>query len=125
MCINRHIYKVEGGSRAFFKGLQPALMGIIPSRAVYFVSYSQYKSFYNSICRVADSDQVHLLSAISTGITMSTITSPLWVIKTKMQLDTRAGKSSPIIHYVQSIWKRDGFRGFYRGLSASYAGNHV
>jgi len=65
--MNRHIYRVEGGCRAFFKGLQPALLGIIPSRAVYFVSYSQYKSLYNSICHVPDSDQVHLLSAISTG----------------------------------------------------------
>ena len=37
----------------------------------------------------------------------------------------RVGKSSPIIHYVQNIWKRDGFRGFYRGLSASYAGKCV
>ncbi|XP_065891484.1 solute carrier family 25 member 36-A-like [Dysidea avara] len=118
-----HIYRVEGGIMAFYKGLRPSLMGIIPARAVYFVSYSHYKQFYNRICRVPNSNKVHLLSAISTGLTMSTITSPLWVIKTKMQLDTRAGKSSPIIHYIQHIWRRDGFRGLYRGLTASYAGS--
>lgn len=62
-----HIYRVEGGLKAFFKGLRPALIGIIPSKAIYFLSYSKYKELFNRICLVPNGDQVHLLSAVSAG----------------------------------------------------------
>ena len=58
---------MEGGSKAFYKGLRPALIGIIPSKAIYFLSYSKYKEVFNIICRVPNGDQVHLLSAVSAG----------------------------------------------------------
>ena len=66
-CAYRHIYKVEGGSKAFFKGLRPALIGIVPTKAIYFLSYSKYKELFNQLCYVPNGDQVHLLSAVSAG----------------------------------------------------------
>ena len=53
--------------KAFFKGLRPALIGIVPSKAIYFLSYSKYKEMFNRVCRVPNSDRVHLLSAVSAG----------------------------------------------------------
>ncbi|XP_065891482.1 solute carrier family 25 member 36-like [Dysidea avara] len=117
-----HIYTAEGGLKAFYKGLRPALIGIIPGKAIYFLSYSKYKELFNRICCTPNSDQVHLLSAVSAGATMSTITSPIWVIKTRVQLDTGHNRIGSIAYHIQRIWHRDGFKGFYRGLSASYAG---
>lgn len=37
------------GSRALFKGLGPNIVGVAPSRAIYFCAYSQTKAFLNKI----------------------------------------------------------------------------
>lgn len=44
----RHIVEAEG-TRALFKGLGPNIVGVAPSRAIYFCAYSQTKSFLNSV----------------------------------------------------------------------------
>lgn len=44
----RHIVQNEG-PRALFKGLGPNLVGVAPSRAIYFCAYSQTKSALNSL----------------------------------------------------------------------------
>ncbi|CAI8031342.1 Solute carrier family 25 member 36 [Geodia barretti] len=116
----RHLFQTEGGL-AFFKGLAPSLFGIIPTRALYFTAYSQAKQFYNSVFRY-ESAAVHLASAVTAGITTTTATSPIWVVKTQIQLDTRPGKSLGPRRCIKRIYNLDGLRGFYRGLTASYAG---
>ena len=80
----RHILKTEG-SQALFKGVLPTLIGSIPTRALYFSSYSQFKNMYADWF-TKDSACVFLFSAMSAGIVTSTATSPIWVVKTQMQL---------------------------------------
>ncbi|KAK9507569.1 hypothetical protein O3M35_007396 [Rhynocoris fuscipes] len=55
------------GPGALFRGLGPNLIGVAPSRAIYFCAYSQAKSFFNSILK-PDTALVHLLSASCAGI---------------------------------------------------------
>lgn len=43
----RLIVQTEG-SRALFKGLGPNIVGVAPSRAIYFCAYSQTKTFLNN-----------------------------------------------------------------------------
>nr|CAD7405974.1 unnamed protein product [Timema cristinae] len=57
----RHIVEHEG-PRALFKGLGPNLVGVAPSRAIYFCAYSQSKSFLNSVL-TPDTAIVHVCSA--------------------------------------------------------------
>jgi solute carrier family 25 protein 33/36 len=90
-------------------------------RALYFTAYSQAKQFYNRVFPY-ESAPVHLASAITAGIATTTVTSPIWVVKTQIQLDTRPGKSLSPSRYIRRIYTQDGLRGFYRGLTASYAG---
>ena len=60
-------YIVENeGIRALFKGLGPNLVGVAPSRAIYFCTYSQSKGFFNS-CLPPDSPVVHVCSASCAG----------------------------------------------------------
>ncbi|KAG8325480.1 hypothetical protein J6590_066974 [Homalodisca vitripennis] len=61
----RHIVQHEG-PRALFKGLGPNLVGVAPSRAIYFCAYSQAKSFLNSVL-TPDTAIVHILSASCAG----------------------------------------------------------
>ena len=63
--FNRLIVEKEG-TRALFKGLGPNLVGVAPSRAIYFCSYSQSKKTYNQIFP-CESPIVHICSAATAG----------------------------------------------------------
>ena len=68
--ISRQILQSEG-AKGFFRGLRPMLVGIIPTRAIYFWAYSTSKSFWAK--RVGDSPVNHLVSAFAAGITSNTV----------------------------------------------------
>ncbi|OAV96181.1 hypothetical protein, variant [Puccinia triticina 1-1 BBBD Race 1] len=87
--IIRDIHRLEG-FRALFRGLGPTLVGAIPARAINFYVYGMGKEFYcNLITPTSDNSStlVHILSAITAGIATSTATNPIWVVKTRLQLD--------------------------------------
>ncbi|TRY95503.1 hypothetical protein DNTS_026160 [Danionella cerebrum] len=111
------------GARSLFRGLGPNLVGVAPSRAIYFAAYSTAKEKLNSVFH-ADSTQVHMLSAGLAGFTAITATNPIWLIKTRMQLDARNRGEHRMNAFecVRRVYQSDGLRGFYRGMSASYAG---
>ncbi|MBZ3883373.1 Solute carrier family 25 member 36 [Sciurus carolinensis] len=50
------------GSRSLFRGLGPNLVGVTPSRAIYFAAYSNAKEKLNGTFD-PDSTQVHMISA--------------------------------------------------------------
>ncbi|XP_036421164.1 solute carrier family 25 member 36-A-like [Colossoma macropomum] len=111
------------GPRSLFRGLGPNLVGVAPSRAIYFAAYSTAKERLNGLL-VPDSTQVHMLSAGIAGFTAITATNPIWLIKTRLQLDARnrGEYRMSAIECVRRVYQTDGLRGFYRGMSASYAG---
>jgi solute carrier family 25, member 33/36 len=64
-----------------------------------------------------------MASGVAAGVTTSTLTNPIWVVKTRLQLDksgTRKYKNS--LDCLVQIWRYEGVKGFGRGLSASYLG---
>jgi solute carrier family 25, member 33/36 len=74
---------------------------------------------------------VHLLAAISAGVVVSTATNPIWLVKTRLQLDksnSESGQSRSTRQYKNSldcavkVFRNEGLRGLYKGLSASYLG---
>ena len=78
--------KVEG-VRGFFRGIKPMLIGIIPTRAIYFWAYGSSKQFLsNSMSLDVTSPVNHIVSAFAAGMTSNTITNPLWLVKTRFQL---------------------------------------
>lgn len=63
----RHIIEAEG-LRALFKGLGPTLVGVAPSRALYFSVYAKAKHTLNrSGVVLPDSKFVHVGAACSAG----------------------------------------------------------
>lgn len=118
--VAARIYKAEG-IKGFFRGVGPLLVGIIPTRAIYFWSYSFSKRSLNST--LGNTPLNHLSSAFFAGATSNTITNPLWMIKTRYQLFNMEGQApTSYSEIVRGIWKKDGIGGFFRGLSASYVG---
>ncbi|KAI9748750.1 MAG: hypothetical protein M4579_007129 [Chaenotheca gracillima] len=126
------IHKVEGW-RALFKGLGPNLTGVVPARAINFYAYGNGKRIISTkFNNGQESAWVHLCAAAAAGIATGTATNPIWLVKTRLQLDKsqaeKTGGGSASRRYRNSldctrqVIKQEGIRGLYRGLSASYLG---
>lgn len=124
MTCLRHIF-VNEGVAGLFKGLGPNLMGVFPSRAIYFWAYSTAKRNVNASLPKSNRDTpfVHVTSAAMAGFTASTLTNPIWLIKTRLQLDRSSGtKSLNIRSCITNIYSDLGIKGFWKGVTASYWG---
>lgn len=183
--IIRNIY-VDEGPRALFKGLGPTLVGVVPARSINFSTYAHSKSVLarwfphasvpDDVAATALSEgrvgnlaeaspYVHLGAAAIAGVVTATATNPIWVVKTRLQLEARhrersspslgpstklsplitttttttssasssaaaarAGpapvvdKMLPALRMTRDILKKEGVRGMYKGMSASYLG---
>ncbi|XP_042806802.1 solute carrier family 25 member 33 isoform X2 [Panthera leo] len=54
----------------------------------------------------------------------NTLMNPIWMVKTRMQLErkVRGSKQMNTLQCARYVYQTEGVRGFYRGLTASYAG---
>lgn len=106
------------------------MAGVVPATAIKFYVYGNCKHFgAKMLGHTEDSPLVHAQAAISAGIATSTATNPIWLVKTRLQLDkteiggvsTRRYRNS--IDCIRQVFRNEGLSGFYRGLSASYLGS--
>jgi solute carrier family 25 protein 33/36 len=115
---------MKHGPSGFFKGLRPLLIGIIPTRAIYFWAYALSKDKLTPV--YGNGALNHLCSAFAAGITSNTLTNPIWMVKTRFQImaNSNLGQKSFVSYSecVQSIMREEGPMGFFKGLSASYIG---
>ncbi|CAG5118461.1 unnamed protein product [Candidula unifasciata] len=119
VCL-RHIVQTEG-VRGLFKGLGPTLVGVAPSRAIYFGAYAHSKEALNNVL-TPDTHFVHLCSAVAAGVSAATCTNPIWFVKTRLQLDQKVEGKLTCRECIKQIYRQNGIRGFYKGISASYFG---
>ncbi|RCK67673.1 Mitochondrial carrier protein RIM2 [Candida viswanathii] len=124
--VLRGMYRTEG-VRSLFRGLGPNLIGVIPARSINFFTYGATKEFliknFSKDKQQAEETWMHLVSGINAGFVTSTATNPIWLIKTRLQLDKSKGKNyKNSWDCLKSVVKNEGFTSLYRGLSASYLG---
>ncbi|KAF3397011.1 hypothetical protein DPV78_008092 [Talaromyces pinophilus] len=130
--ILHSIYSHEG-PRALFKGLGPNLVGVVPARAINFYVYGNGKRILSNYFGYHDSMttpwNIHLGAAAIAGIATGTATNPIWLIKTRLQLDKSNAESGKGGRQYKNSWdcikqtvRHEGIRGLYKGLSASYLG---
>lgn len=119
----------QEGWRGFFRGLGPSLVGVVPATAVKFWVYGNFKTLGAQVLETSDGPIVHAQAAVAAGIATATLTNPIWVVKTRLQLDQLATVASATRRYkngfdcVRQILRQEGVGGLYRGLSASYLGS--
>lgn len=120
--VLRSILEKEG-PRSLFRGLGPNLVGVAPSRAIYFAAYSKSKEMFNGVF-VPNSGPVHMSSAGFAAFVTNSLMNPIWMVKTRMQLEKKARgeKKMNALQCARYVYRTEGMRGFYRGLTASYAG---
>ncbi len=130
--ILNSIYTHEG-FRALFRGLFPNLVGVVPARAINFYVYGNGKRILNDHFNPEGRENmwsIHLTAAAIAGIATGTATNPIWLVKTRLQLDKNTASNDPTRgRQYRNSWdcikqtvRHEGIKGLYRGLSASYLG---
>lgn len=115
----------DEGARGLYKGLVPILLGYFPTWTIYFSVYEFSKDFYPRLFPGSDFVS-HSCSAITAGAVSTTLTNPIWVVKTRLMLQSNLGPYSTqytgTINAFRCIWNQEGIRAFYRGLVPSLLG---
>ncbi|KAJ3345875.1 hypothetical protein HDU83_003659 [Entophlyctis luteolus] len=121
----------QEGVFALWKGLGPNLVGVVPARSIYFSVYNRGKHFYTNVNNGKETPIVHVVSALTAGVATALVSNPIWLVKTRMQLQNehhKLGNNPTGIYYKNSfhcaseVLRTEGVRGLYKGLSASLLG---
>ncbi|XP_054824089.1 folate transporter 1, chloroplastic isoform X1 [Prosopis cineraria] len=110
------------GLRGLYAGLLPAVLGSTISWSLYFYFYDKAKQRYARNREEKLSPGYHLASAAEAGTLVCLCTNPVWLVKTRMQLQTPLHQTQPyngIYDAFKTILKEEGLRALYRGLVPS------
>jgi solute carrier family 25 folate transporter 32 len=112
--VKQMVIVERGGIRSLYKGLGTTMLGYAPNWAIYFASYEYMKEITN---------ENHVVSAVIAGLVTNICTSPLWVVKTRMQTQTEYSRVyRNTFHALSQIFKKEGLAGLYSGLIPSIVG---
>ncbi|KAL9229382.1 hypothetical protein vseg_004853 [Gypsophila vaccaria] len=112
--LTRDIW-VKEGSRAFYKGLFPSLIGIIPYAGIDLAAYETLKDLAKKYM-FPDSEPgalVQLGCGTISGAVGATCVYPLQVVRTRMQANQSSATMSEVF---RATFKQEKLRGFYKGL---------
>ncbi|KAF3322913.1 folate transporter 1 [Carex littledalei] len=110
------------GVRGLYAGFYPAVFGSTVSWGLYFFFYNRAKQRYSRRRDDQLSPAYHLVSAAEAGALVSLCTNPIWLVKTRLQLQVPANHSRPYSGFydaMRTILKEEGWLALYRGLGPS------
>jgi len=124
IAVGEAILKADGVA-GLWRGLPATLVGIIPSRSVYFYAYQRSKKALSPYLPEG-SPLNAMIAGFMAGVSGNTITNPIWMVRTRMQLlaDAASGQKaySSYLDAIKTIFREEGIKGFYKGVAASYWG---
>ncbi|XP_030972592.1 probable mitochondrial adenine nucleotide transporter BTL1 [Quercus lobata] len=114
------IYK-DGGIGAFYAGISPTLIGMLPYSTCYYFMYETLKTSY---CQSKNKKSLNrpemLLLGAFAGFTASTISFPLEVARKRLMVGALQGKCPPhMAAALSEVIRERGLLGLYRGWGAS------
>ncbi len=126
----------EEGARGLYRGLGPTLVALLPNWAVYFSVYERLKARLRHGAPGDDAPAAHAAAAAGAGAATVLATNPLWVAKTRLQVQTAASLRGSLpagaawhatpykgtLACLRRIAAEEGLRGLYSGLGPSLAG---
>lgn len=133
----------DEGVPGLYKGLVPIILGYFPTWMIYFSVYENAKQFYPQFNKKnfnLDNEFLNnSMSAFTAGSVSTTLTNPIWVVKTRLMLQTGDGSWSLVsqqsnperlnkfyykntIDAFRKMYKYEGFQVFYSGLVPSLFG---
>lgn len=111
----------EEGRRALYAGLAPTIIGMVPYSTSYYFVYESTKRVYCRSCNKKSLDRVEaLLIGAFGGLTSSALSFPLEVARKRLMVGMLQGKRpTNMIDIIRKIIEEEGWKGLYRGWSAS------
>jgi solute carrier family 25 folate transporter 32 len=124
----------EEGVVGLYRGIVPIVMGYFPTWMIYFTVYEKAKKWYPRVLHKygkVESDFVtHSMSAFTAGGVSTVLTNPIWVVKTRLMLQTGDGKSiykndtyyKGTFDAFRKMYQTEGLKVFASGLVPSFFG---
>ncbi|KAK7346399.1 hypothetical protein VNO80_20917 [Phaseolus coccineus] len=110
------------GLRGLYAGFLPGVLGSTTSWGLYFFFYDKAKQRYARNREGKLSPGLHLASAAEAGGLVSLCTNPVWLVKTRLQLQTPLHQTRPysgIYDAFKTILREEGFSALYKGIVPS------
>mmetsp|Transcript_82082 Transcript_82082/g.162985 ORF Transcript_82082/g.162985 Transcript_82082/m.162985 type:complete len:337 (+) Transcript_82082:139-1149(+) len=123
----RQIFQTEG-LRGLYGGIGPSLVGATVANGGFFFIYELNKDHMRkpragSNTEVQLSSQHHLAASMGAGAVMVLLTNPIWLIKTRLQLQQRrlgtvaaADDYRGLLHGLRCVVREEGWCALYRGI---------
>mmetsp|Transcript_44121 Transcript_44121/g.70720 ORF Transcript_44121/g.70720 Transcript_44121/m.70720 type:complete len:292 (-) Transcript_44121:121-996(-) len=114
----------HNGIRGLFVGIDVCVTASSLSWGSYFYFYAHSKSKLRELSNTEKlSHSQHVLAAIAAGTVTELCVSPIWVIKTNLQLNyTDADGLNAVRNTVRTIYRQRGIAGFWKGVIPSMFG---
>ncbi|CAH9142732.1 unnamed protein product [Cuscuta epithymum] len=118
--LSRDIW-VHEGPRAFYRGLVPSILGMIPYAGIDLAAYETLKDLSRTYILHDDGEPGPLLQlgcGTISGALGATCVYPLQVIRTRMQAQSRNANTAytGMSDVFMRTFRHEGVRGFYKGL---------
>ncbi|XP_074275137.1 calcium-dependent mitochondrial ATP-magnesium/phosphate carrier protein 3-like isoform X1 [Silene latifolia] len=110
--LTRDIW-IKEGVRAFYKGLFPSLLGIIPYAGIDLAAYETLKDMAKNYMDSEPGALVQLGCGTVSGTVGATCVYPLQVVRTRMQANQSKATMSEVF---LKTFQQERLRGFYKGL---------
>ncbi|XP_031742407.1 folate transporter 1, chloroplastic isoform X2 [Cucumis sativus] len=110
------------GLRGLYAGFYPAVLGSTVSWGLYFFFYGRAKQRYSDSGKKDLSPGLHLASAAEAGALVCFCTNPVWLVKTRMQLQSPLHQAQPysgLYDAFRTILREEGFAALYKGIVPS------
>ncbi|KIV91064.1 hypothetical protein PV10_05649 [Exophiala mesophila] len=128
--VLRDILRNEGPTRiaALYRGLTPNLVGNSAGWGLYFLWYRQAQDLIRNVREYAPGQALtavdYLAASSMSGLLSAILTNPIWVVKTRMLSTsaTQTGAYPGMIPGLRAIYKTEGMRGFFHGLTPTLVG---
>lgn len=118
--------KRQEGSRGYYRGLSAATSQIVPYMGLFFMSYEMFHQVFGG--RNLPLGSGDAASGILASVFSKTCVFPLDLMRKRLQVQgptrakyvhTNIPEYRGVLRSLHAIFKREGFRGWYRGLTVS------
>ncbi|KAM7250448.1 hypothetical protein ACFE04_022331 [Oxalis oulophora] len=108
------------GLRGLYAGFAPAVIGSSVSWGLYFYFYGRAKQRYSRNGEEKLSSGLHLASAAEAGALVCLCSNPIWLVKTRLQLQNPLHQTRPYTGFYdafRTILREEGVAALYKGIA--------
>ncbi|GMM32747.1 Mrx21 protein [Saccharomycopsis crataegensis] len=114
------VYATEGGLLGLYRGFYPTTLGVAPYVAINFAVYEKMKDLWPD----NTNPLMNLANGALAGGTAQTITYPFDLLRRRFQVLTMGNNElgfqyTSVWNALVTIGKKEGFKGYYKGLTAN------